>query len=164
MCNDHDFDKKLAKIQVYFTALITFGSILIALGISSLDFSSTLTLDSADKPKEIAQYLQQFSSAKGTLGILYSITGILTIFVSIIICLSKINKLKSDKTNCVDPDIYKKTKDTDPYERQQRTLENIKLELQIEEIRLEITKLKNQLEMEKLNQMKLKGKTHDSQR
>lgn len=168
MNNNRDFDKALAKIQVYFSALITIGSILIALGVSSLDFSSTLNLDAADKQKDIAQFLRQLSTVQGTLGEIYAIIGGLILLASIPICLYRINKLKSDKSDCISHEILKEKDDfrsDDSDEKQlQGSLENIRLQSQIEELRLEITKLKNQVELQKLNQIKHADNIRDTTR
>ena len=94
MNNNRDFDIKLAKIQVAFTALITMGSILISLGASALDFSSTISLDAADKPQQVAQFLQQISNVKGTQGVYFIIIGLVILLGSIHVCWIKINKLK----------------------------------------------------------------------
>lgn len=138
------------------------GSIVIALGASALDFSSTLNLDAADKPPQVAQYLQQISNVKGVQGVYFTIIGLVILLGSIPLCWNKINKLKSDKSNPTNHDALKNGNDDSDEDK--RSLENLQLQVQIEELRLEITKLKNQVETEKWNQMKSKGKTRDSKR
>jgi len=89
-----DFEKRLAKVQVAFTTLITIGSVLIALGASSIDFSSTISMDATDKPANVSQYLQHISSVKGAEGLSFMIMGVLILLVSVPLCWNRINKLK----------------------------------------------------------------------
>ena len=84
MTNDeHEFQKKLAIYQIAATAGATLGSILVALGISLIVFSSGLSLEAVGQEEAKSQFFRVISG-----GYLYQ--GFLSFFVGLGILLSSV--------------------------------------------------------------------------
>ena len=80
MTDDHDFQKRLAKLQIQASAVVTIGAILIALGFSSLvvmDINPNGTINSSIWR-----------------GIIFVVAGIALMFLHLFSIRNKINELR----------------------------------------------------------------------
>ena len=80
MIDDHDFQKRLAKLQIQASAVISVGAVLIALGFSSVEFSINIP----DNPDNLSNWRAIIFFFSGTGLMLYHLFNIR----------NKINELK----------------------------------------------------------------------
>jgi len=94
MVEDKEFQKKLAIYQIAATAGSTLGSIIIALGISMIIFSTELSLEAISDDESKSQFFRIISGGYLYQGIITFFAGLAVLLLSLISISRTIKKLK----------------------------------------------------------------------
>jgi len=91
---DHSFHKKLTHYGLLFTVFVTAGSIVMGMGITLVNSSMGLSLDTLDKKGETYQFFKQFRDYDNTKGYVVMGVGLAVILGSLAFYWQKVSKLK----------------------------------------------------------------------
>ena len=94
MTDDKEFQKKLAIYQIAATAGATLGSILVAMGISLIVFSSGLSLEAIGDDEAKSQFYRIISGGYLNQGLLSFFAGLVILLGSLITISKSIKQLK----------------------------------------------------------------------
>ncbi len=94
MSDDREFQKKLAHLQIGAIAVATFGSVIMAIGISMIVFSMGINLDSIGEESEKFQFYQVLVSSYLYSGTVAIFLGLGLVILALYLIRKKIDKLK----------------------------------------------------------------------
>ena len=92
--NEQNFQKRLVVWQLLATIIVSVGAIMLAYGLTLLLFSSELGIDSIGESEETANNLQIIAKISSKAGLVYTITGVILIFVVPVVIIYTIVKEK----------------------------------------------------------------------
>ena len=91
---NHEFEKKLALLQIAATVVATIGSVVIAMGISLVAFSMSISIDAANEKGEVYKFLRVVEGQSNISGYFLIAFGIIFFFIAIGLIASKVHRMR----------------------------------------------------------------------